>query len=385
MGVNTLKAGTKKELGIGIIGAGFMGNTHTYNYLNLPLFYDDAPAKIQLIGICDADLGKARKLKDTFGFQFATASHADLIARKDIAVVDVSTPTVFHFEQIMGALEADKHVYADKPLCAGVAQAEQIVAAAEKSGRVTQVAYHYRFFPAVMKTRRLLDKAFLGRPISFRFTYYHSSNLDPLKPMGWKQDKAMGGGGVLIEMACHVLDLIWHFFGEFESARMDKVILYPERLGPDGKMVKVEAEDHVLLTIRMKNGMIGTAEVSKVMAGANDDLNYELYGTEGAIRYAMMNPNFLQVYTTRDKPGELGGDRGFKALETVNKYPESVSNFPGPKFPIGWLRGHAACQYNFVRCVCAGERASPSFREAAYIQKVTQQIYDGQENLSGRE
>ena len=139
----------------------------------------------------------------------------------------------------------------------------------------------------------------------------------------------------------------------------------------------MEGEDHVLLTIKMKNGMIGTAEVSKIMAGTNDDLNYQLYGTEGAIRYEMMNPNFLQVYTTKDETGTLGGNRGFKAVETVNKYPESVSNFPGPRFPVGWLRGHVASQYNFVRCIHEKIPASPCFREAAYIQKVTQQIYEG--------
>ena len=140
-------------------------------------------------------------------------------------------------------------------------------------------------------------------------TYYHSSNLDPNQPMGWKQDKAMGGGGVLIEMACHALDLVYHFFGEFDQVRMNSLVLYPVRPGPDGKPLPVEAEDHVLLTVRMKNGMIGTVEVSKVMAGTNDDLDYELYGTAGAIRYQMMNPNFLHVYDAAE-PGRGAGLQG---------------------------------------------------------------------------
>jgi predicted dehydrogenase len=366
-----------KELGVGILGAGFMGHTHTYNYLNMPLFYDDRQAKIRLVGICDADLAKATRLKDTFGFQFATDDYRQLLARQDIDIIDVSTPTKFHGEQITGALAAGKHVYADKPLCATVDEANRIVAAAEKTAGVKQVAFHYRFFPAVMKTRRLIEDGFLGKAISFRMTYYHSSNLDPNKPMGWKQDKAMGGGGVLIDMACHALDLIHHFFGQFDHIGMDSLVLYPERPGPDGKPVKVEAEDHVLLTVRMKNGMIGTVESSKVMAGTNDDLNYELCGTAGVIRYQMMNPNFLHVYDTRDG----GEDRGFKSLETVNKDPQSKSNFPGPRFPIGWLRGHVASQHHFIRCICERRQASPSFAEAAYIQKIIQQIYDGKDSV----
>ena len=108
----------KKTLGIGIIGAGFMGHTHTYNYLNMPLFYDDLPVKIKLVGICDSDWNKAERLKDTFGFQCATDRYEDLMAREDIDIIDVSTPTKFHCQQILAALAAGKHVYADKPLCA---------------------------------------------------------------------------------------------------------------------------------------------------------------------------------------------------------------------------------------------------------------------------
>jgi predicted dehydrogenase len=371
----------KKTFGVGIIGAGFMGRTHTYNYLTMPLFYDDLPVRIKLIGICDSDLNQAQQLKDTFGFQFATDRYADLLAREDIDIIDVSTPTKFHCQQITSALAAGKHVYADKPLCATVQEADTILAAARKSDRAQQVAFHYRFFPAVRKTRLLIEQGFLERPISFRMTYYHSSNLDPNKPMGWKQDKAMGGGGVLIEMACHALDLIYHFFGEFENVRMNRLILYPQRPGPDGKPVQVEGEDHVLLTARMKNAMIGSVEVSKVMAGSNDDMNYELYGTAGAIRYEMMNPNFLQVYDARDRPGPFRGDRGFTALETVNKDAESKSAFPGPRFPIGWLRGHVASQHHFVRCACERRPASPSFAEAAYIQRIIQRIYDGRDQM----
>ncbi len=373
----------KKVLNVGIIGAGFMGSTHTYNYLNMPLFYDDLPFRIQLVGICDTDLDKARQLKKNFGYKFATDNYMDLIERDDIDIIDVSTPTIFHYQQIVKSIEAEKHVYVDKPLCATPGEAEEVVALAEKTGLVYQVAYNYRFYPAMMKAKMLIDEGFLGRGISFRIVYYHSSNLDPDKPMGWKQDRAMGGGGVMIEMACHALDLMYHFLGKYESARMESMILYPKRPDKNGNIVEVRGEDHVLLTIRMKNGMLGTAEVSKVMTGTNDDLNFEIYGTKGALKFEMMHPNFLWVYDSMDACGTLGGSRGFKAVETINRYPESKSNFPGPRFGIGWIRGHVACQYNFVRCVHEGVPASPSFSEGAYIQKVTGKIYEGAETMGG--
>ena len=365
------------EYGVGIAGAGFMGHAHSYNYVNMPLFYDGEPFRTRLVGICDRQLDKAKQLQRKYGFEFATDNYEDLIARDDIALIDISTPTMCHFDQIARAIDAGKHVYIDKPLCSTADQARRIQAIAGKSDVVTQVAYHYRFFPAMVKTRQLLEQGFIGKPLSCRMTYYHSSNLDPNKPMGWKQDAAMGGGGVLIEMACHVLDLIYHFFGEYDTVRMESLILYPDRPLADGARVKVEGEDHVLLTTRMKNGMIGSAEISKVAIGTNDDLNFDLYGTQGAIRYEMMNPNFLKVYDGRDDARGLEGDSGFKSLETVNKYPESKSNFPGPRFPIGWLSGHVASQHNFVKCVHEGRAASPTLKEATYIQEITERIYAG--------
>jgi predicted dehydrogenase len=129
--------------------------------------------------------------------------------------------------------------------------------------------------------------------------------------------------------------------------------------------------------------MIGTIEVSKVAAGSNDDLNYSLYGSRGAIRYESMNPNFLCIYDATRPAGPIGGTSGFQSVETVNKYPQSRSQFPGPRFGIGWLRGHVACQYNFVDCVSRGVPASPSLEDGAYIQKVIERIYSGATDMRG--
>ncbi len=371
-----------RELRVGIIGAGFMGRTHTFDYRNMGLFYDELPFTIKLVAICDTDRAKAEKHRDEFGFQIATDRYQDLVNREDIDVVDVSTPTRYHGEQIIAALDAGKHLYVDKPLCMTGSEADEIVRRAAHTPAVKQVAYHYRFYPATAKTRMLIDAGFLGTPISFRVEYYHSSNLDPAKPMGWKQDATMGGGGVLIEMACHALDLVYFFFGRYARVGMEKIVLYPQRPDGSGAMREVKGEDHVLLNVRMQNGMIGTIEVSKVAAGSNDDLNYSLYGSRGAVKYESMNPNYLGIYDATRPPGPIGGTSGFQAIETVNKYPDSRSQFPGPRFGAGWLRGHVACHYNFVNCVSRGSPASPSLEDGAYIQKVIERVYAGVNDMN---
>lgn len=366
----------KKEYGVGIIGAGFMGKTHTYNYVNIPLFYDGLPFKTKLVGICNRHLSKAETLRDDFGYEFATSDYMDLIGRDDIDIIDVCTPNNLHRDQIIAALEAKKHVYADKPLCITDEEADEIVQAHEQSGMIGQMAFHNRFYPWSKKIQALVSEGFFGRLITFRVTYYHSSNIKTKKFRGWKQDRAQAGGGTLVDMGSHALDLVYSFFGEYEQLSMDSVILWPERPDEQGNMVHVESEDHILLNAKMRSGAIGTIEVSKIIAGSNDDLCLELYGTDGALRFNSMDQNYVYIYDDRDPDAPIGWMKGFKAVETMNKDPESKSNFPGPRFDIGWLRGHMGSQYNFLRCVHENKPATPSLKDGAYIQKIMNLLYE---------
>jgi predicted dehydrogenase len=364
----------KRTLGVGIIGAGFMGKTHTYNYVNMPLFYDELPFRIKLVGICNRTLSKAERLKNDFGYEFAVSDYRDLLEKKDIDIIDVCTPNNAHHEQITAALRAGKHVYAEKPLCVTDEEADDIVKQteeAEKRGIVHQVAFHNRFYPAIKRMKTLADEGLLGETVSFKAAYYHSSNLDPMKPRGWRVDIDEAGGGVLYDMGSHVIDLVYHLLGEYEKASMFTKTLFPERSDGKGNRITIKTEDHVLVSAKMKNSAIGTIEASKVIVSSNDDMVVEFYGTLGAIRFDMMHPNHLWVYDTRDPESLLG----FRRLDTVNKDPDSNSMFPGPRMGIGWLRGHIASQYNFMRCVWEGERASPSFYDGAYIQRVMNKLY----------
>jgi predicted dehydrogenase len=364
----------KKLFGVGIIGAGLMGKTHTYNYINMPLFYNGLPFSIKLIGICNRTLSKAERLKEEFGFEFVTSDYRDLIERGDIDIIDVCTPNNAHHDQIAAALDAGKHVYADKPVCITDDEADDIVkraAEAEKRGVVHQVAFHNRFYPAVKRMKRLVEEGLLGTPVSFRAQYYHSSNLDPSRPRGWRVRLDEAGGGVLYDMGSHVLDLVYYLLGEYERASGTAVILHRERPDEDGKLIRIKAEDHVIINAKLKNGAIGTIEASKIIAGSNDDLTVELYGANGAVRYNLMHPNYLQIYDAKD-PDRV---RGFRAVETVNKDPDSQGMFPGPRMGIGWLRGHIGSQYNFVKSVFEKRQASPSLHEGAYIQRLMNALY----------
>ncbi len=365
-----------KEIGVGIIGFGFMGKTHTYGYRTIPLYYDRLPFRIRLVGVCDASREVAETAKETLGFEFATTDPEAILARDDVQVVDVCTPNVFHKDAVLKALAAGKHVYCDKPLAATAAEAREIVSALEGSRSVTQMALQYRFFPVTMRARELIDEGRIGTPLSFRIQYLHSGSVDATKPIGWKQDRKMGGGGVLFDLGSHALDLAYFLLGEFADVQARTRILYPQRPDRTGKWVDVDADDLAIVVATMRTGAVGTIEASKIATGANDEMRVELHGDRGALRFDLMEPIYLEFYDNTLPERPLGGMRGYTRIECCQRFDKPGGAFPSSKFSIGWIRAHVHSLYSFLACVDADRPASPSFRDGAYIQEVMERAYE---------
>ena len=148
----------KDTLGVGMVGYGFIGKVHTYAYLNMPLFYDPVPCRTKLVGVCTAHEKTAQKAREQGGYEVATTDYRDLLDREDIHIIDVCTPNVSHRDILVNALRAGKHVYCDKPLAMNRREAEEIWKAAQEAGTKGQMAFEYRFVPAVMKARELVAR-----------------------------------------------------------------------------------------------------------------------------------------------------------------------------------------------------------------------------------
>ena len=365
-----------KEYGIGMIGFGFMGKAHTYGYKTIPFYYNDLPFKTKLIGVCTAHQNTAEKAKELHGFEFATTDINDILSNKAIDIVNICTPNLYHKDDVIKALRAGKHVYCDKPLTIGFHDAEEIVSALDDSNVITQMTFQNRFFPATMRAKDFIEEGKLGRILSFRACYLHSGSVDPNKPIGWKQDQAIGGGGVLFDLGSHVLDLIYFLLGEYQSILTKNEVLYLQRPTIDGRIMNITAEDISLMFVKMKNGGTGSIEVSKIATGTNDELRFEIHGDKGALRFNLMEPNYLEYYDNAVSDQHMGGEKGFTRIETIQRFSKPGGEFVSPKAPIGWIRGHVHCLYNFLQCVHEGKQASPSIRDGAYIQYVMEKAYE---------
>lgn len=365
-----------KEIGIGIIGFGYMGKAHTYGYTSIPYYYQNPSFKTRLVGVCTAHLETADKAKEQYGFSFGTTNIDDIMSCKDIDVVNICTPNIYHKEAALKAAKMGKHIYCDKPLAAGYQDACEIVRNLKTSSSITQMTFQNRFFPATLRAKQLMDEGKMGRILSFRASYLHSGSVDPHKVIGWKQDKDLGGGGVLLDLGAHILDLVYHLLGEYASLMAKTEILYPKRPTKDGSYVDIAADDMALMMVTMKNGGTGVIEASKIATGTNDELRLEIHGDCGSLRLNLMDPNYLEYYNNTLSDHPLGGCKGYTKIECVQRYEQPGGVFVASKASIGWIRSHIHCLYNFLNCVSEGKPASPSIEEGAYIQYIMEKAYE---------
>ena len=142
------------------------------------------------------------------------------------------------------------------------------------------------------------------------------------------------------------------------------------------------AFDAFYMTCVLENGAHGTMQVGKLQIGCNDELNLEIYGEKGALRFSLMEPNWLWFYDANRPDAPIGGERGFVRLECVGRYPQMI--FPSPKAPAGWLYGHLASMHAFLSAVAEEKPFTPSLADGAYVQRVMEAAYRSDERMGVR-
>lgn len=362
-----------KTIGVGVIGWGFMGKTHTQALRSIALFYPGIDFRVELKCVCARHIENARAAAEAAGFERFTDDYRELIAMPDIDVVSVCTPNNQHEEMVIAALRAGKHVYVDKPLAVTAESAERMARAAEDAPGMTRMVFNNRYFPATMRARQLMDEGRIGEVLSFSARYLHSGSIDPDKPIGWKQQMQ---GGVLLDLGSHALDLALWLVGYPRRVFCRTRRLYDARPTRDGGVERALSEDQVTALLELENGAIGTVEASKIATGSNDELTLEVRGTRGALKWDSMDPSFLDFYDNTLPEAAYGGNRGFTRIESVQRYPAPGGKFLPPKNAIGWDRGHLHCYYTFLDAVAHGRTPENGIAEGAKLQALMEKLME---------
>ncbi len=356
---------------VGILGFGFIGKVHTYGYLNLPLFYDPLPLQARITHVVTSRRETALKACQTIGAETAETDYRVVTENPHIDIVHVCTPNHLHLEALLSAMRHQKHIYCDKPLVATMQEAEQVRAALADYRGTAQMTLQNRFFPATMRAKQLVGAGALGQVLGFRACYLHGGSASPQAPAKWKLTAA-AGGGVIADLASHVLDLVDWLIGPLSGVMADTQIAYAQRPSAEDpeKLVPIDVEDSVMLLARTQAGARGTIEATKIATGTEDELRVEIHGSRGALRYNGMDPHHLELHDAT-VPGEpLGGLRGWNRIDTGQRYPAPAAAFPSPKAATGWIRSHAACLANFLQAVAEGRPAEPGLEQGIRVQQL---------------
>lgn len=362
-----------KHYRVGIIGFGAIGSVHAWAYAGLPFCYAPLPFSARVHAVATAHRDTAEAAAQICGAETAVTDYRQITENPDIDIVHVCTPNVDHARQLFSALTHHKAVYSDKPLTATWSEALELAPLLATHRNRVGMAFQLRFFPALMRARALMDDGRIGRVLSFRIVYLHAGSADPAVPAKWKLTHA-AGGGVIADLASHVLDLLASLGGEPVRISAESSVAFPHRPAVDdpSRMVEIDAEDHVVALVHARFGndppALGTIEATKIATGTEDELRLEIHGTEGAIRFNSMEPHHLGFYRVDAPAAPLGGERGWTSIDVGGRFPAPAAAFPGPKFVVGWPRMHLAAIAGFLFALHEGRMPVPGAVEALYAQ-----------------
>jgi predicted dehydrogenase len=223
-----------------------------------------------LAAVVDVDLGRAKKLTEGTD-AFAAEEWSSVVTRPEIDAVVVSTPTKFHLDVVVRALEAGKHVLCEKPLGRTVLEARRIWDAARGSRSVLKTGFNYRHMAHVREARKLLREGVLGPLYFLRCRYGHGGR--PGYEKEWCTDAELSGGGVLLEQGIHVFDLVRYLLGE-----PSRIAARAERYFWKFPVV----EDNGFCLLETENGQ--TAQIHISWTQWVNVFELELFGADGFLR-----------------------------------------------------------------------------------------------------
>ncbi|CAA9581595.1 MAG: Myo-inositol 2-dehydrogenase [uncultured Thermomicrobiales bacterium] len=366
------------EIGVGLVGYKFMGRTHSNAYRQVGRFFEVDPAP-RMRAVCGRDEASVRAAAAQLGWEGYETDYRALVGRDDIGLVDVATPGDSHREVVLAALDAGKHVLCEKPLANTLAEAREMLAAAERAGVVAMVNFNYRRAPAVQLARQLIADGLIGEVRHWRAVYLQDWINDPSFPLVWRLQKEKAGSGALGDIAAHIVDLAHFLLGPITEVvgTLDTFIrerpLETASAGGAGLSAaagqetgQVTVDDATSFLARFASGATGTFEATRLAPGRRNHNAFEVNGAKGSISFDLERMNELEVYF-EDDPAGLQGFRTINVTEAVHPYAAAW-------WPAGHILGY---EHTFVHAVKdlldgikAGQTPAPTFADGFRCQAV---------------
>ncbi len=361
-----MKGTASKELGIGLIGTGFMGKAHAFAYRAAQAAFPDIPVP-RLEMIADVNEELAAKAAHQYGFARASGDWRALVNDPRIDVVSITTPNTLHREMALAAIAAGKHVHCEKPLSPTLADSLAMVEAAEAKGVVTQVGFNYIKNPLLKQARDMIAGGELGEITGFRGIHAEDYMHDPESPYTWRIDP-VGGPGVIADLGSHIIGMARFLLGPIAQVSADVRTVVKSRPVARGARERkdVLVDDVARILVDFGRGCGGTIEANWVATGRKMQLAFEISGERGSLVFTQERLNELLFY-------RAGGDaktNGYVKIESGPQHPPYGDFCIAGGHQLGFNDLKTIEMGEFLRAIGQGGSSTPDFREAYEIQKV---------------
>ena len=361
-----MKGLAAKELGIGIIGTGFMGKAHAFAYRAALAAFPDIPVP-RLEMIADVNEALASKAAHQYGFARSSADWRTLVNDPRIDVVSITTPNTLHKEMALAAIAAGKHVHCEKPLSPSLVDSLVMVEAAEKAGVASQVGFNYIKNPLLKQARDMIAAGELGEITGFRGIHAEDYMHDPESPYSWRIDP-VGGPGVIADLGSHIIGMARFMLGPIAEVSADVRTVVTSRPVSRGATERkdVLVDDVARILVNFGRGCGGTIEANWIATGRKMQLGFEISGAKGSLVFTQERLNELLFY-------RAGGDaktNGYIKIESGPQHPPYGEFCIAGGHQLGFNDLKTIEMGEFLRAIGRGERSTPDFREAYEIQKV---------------
>ncbi|OGO87227.1 MAG: oxidoreductase [Clostridiales bacterium GWF2_36_10] len=344
-----------EKIKIGIIGTGNISNYHLGGYKALPEL-------CEVIACCDIDETKVKRYAANNGIARYYTDYNEMMAKEKLDAVSVCTWNAAHKGAVIAALKGGVNVICEKPMAMNEEEAIEMQKVSEETGKLLMIGFVRRFGNDADILKNFIDKGTLGELYYAKATYLRRNGC----PGGWFGDKKYSGGGPLIDVGVHVIDLVRYLSGGPKPVSVFGVTY--NNLGENratggqswvsstmGIDFKYTVEDFSSAMIRFDNGMTLVVEASFNLNVKNDMSSIELFGTKSG---AKIDP---QIEFFSDMNG---------MLVDIKPHGDTALNFNG-------LFNREIA--HFVDCVCKGIPCRSSAKEGVVLMRIIDAIYKSAE------
>jgi predicted dehydrogenase len=346
------------EIGIGLIGGGYMGKAHAVAYSAVGAVFD-TPLRPRLEVIAAGSPASAERYRAAFGFARAADDWQALVADPAVEAVVIASPQITHRAIAEAAFQAGKPVFCEKPLGASLADAQAMVSAAEASGLPNMIGFNYVRTLATQFVRQLLAEGAIGAVTWFRGEHTEDFLADPEAPANWR---CFGrAAGCMGDLSPHMVNCALALMGPIAelSARIETV--HATRGG-----VSVDNDDQGQMMVRFTSGTMGHLFFSRVAPGRKMGYAYEINCTKGTIRFDQEDQNSVHLYRAEGPETT----RGFTRILTGPAHPDYLPFCQGPGHGTGYQDQIILEARDFLQAIHTGQPVWPTFRDGLAVARV---------------